>query len=205
MKSTATDGNNNHQIFTIGHSNHSWESFLGLLRENAITVVVDVRSSPYSRYTPHFNKEPLSLALPPEGVGYLFLGDRLGGHPEAAEFYDLDGRVCYDRLADSIDFKKGIDQLLKHMPSCRMALLCGEEDPAHCHRRLLIARVLRRSGIDVWHIRGDGQVQTEEELRALEKMSQNRQMNLFDTEDMRPWKSTQSVSPKRPPKNFLKS
>jgi uncharacterized protein (DUF488 family) len=201
---TAADGADNRQIFTIGHSNHSWEAFLGLLRENAITMVVDVRSSPYSRYTPHFNKGPLSQALPPEGIGYLFLGDRLGGHPEAAEFYDLDGRVLYDRLADSTDFREGIDRLLRSISSCRMALLCGEEDPAHCHRRLLIARILGLSGIDVWHIRGAGQVQNEEELRVLEEMSQNRQLSLFDPEDMRPWKSTQSVSPKRAPKNSLK-
>ncbi|AEB10007.1 DUF488 domain-containing protein [Desulfobacca acetoxidans] len=202
---TVVDGSNNRRIFSIGHSNHSWEAFLDLLLDNSITFVVDVRSSPYSRYTPHFNKGPLSQALPPAGIGYLFLGDRLGGHPEGAEFYDLDGRVLYDRLADSAAFQEGIAQLCRTIAVHRLALLCGEEDPSHCHRRLLIARVLSQSGIETLHIRGDGQVQTEAELMALEAMSQHRQMSLFASEDVRPWKSTQSVSPKKVPKNSLKS
>jgi uncharacterized protein (DUF488 family) len=204
---TVADGTNNRRIFSIGHSNHSWEAFLDLLRENAITVVVDVRSSPYSRYTPHFNKGPLSQALPPAGIGYLFLGDRLGGHPDAAEFYDLDGRVLYDRLADSAAFQEGIAQLCQTIATHRLALLCGEEDPTYCHRHLLIARILSRAGIEVWHIRGDGQVQNESELAAIEALSQpqHRQMSLFASEDVRPWKSTRSVSPKKALKNSSES
>lgn len=204
---TDAGGSINRQIFTIGHSNHSWEAFLDLLRENGITVIVDVRSSPYSRYTPHFNKGPLSQALPLAGIGYLFLGDRLGGHPEAADLYDLDGRVLYDRLADSAAFREGIDQLLQSLSAGRTALLCGEEDPTHCHRRRLIARVLSRVGIKIWHMRGDGQVQTEPELASIEALSQqqHRQMSLFASEDVRPWKSTRSVSPKKTPKNSLPS
>ncbi|MBM4289498.1 MAG: DUF488 domain-containing protein [Deltaproteobacteria bacterium] len=202
---THRDGCGNRQVLTIGHSNHSWETFLELVRGNGITVVVDVRSSPYSRYTPYFNKEPLGRALLKEGIGYFFLGDRLGGQPEAAELYDLDGHVLYDRLADSAAFQEGIGRLLQAIAAGRTALLCGEEDPTHCHRRLLIARVLSRFGIETLHIRGDGQVQTEVELMALEATSQHRQMSLFASEDVRPWKSTRSVSPKKAPKNSLPS
>jgi uncharacterized protein (DUF488 family) len=195
------------QVFTIGHSNLSWEAFLDLLRENGITVIVDVRSSPYSRYTPHFNKGPLSQALLLAGIDYLFLGDRLGGHPAAVDLYDLDGFVLYDRLAESAAFREGIDRLLQRLTVGRTALLCGEEDPTHCHRRLLIARVLSRAGIEIRHLRDDGQIQTETELAVRESLSQqqHRQMSLFASEDVRPWKSTRSVSPRKAPKNSLPS
>ena len=195
----------NRQIFTIGHSNHSWETFLGLLQENNITIVVDVRSSPYSRYTPHFNRDPFHEALRTAGIEYLFLGQQLGGHPEGADFYDADGRVRYDRLADSAAFQAGIGCLRTVIKSGRPALLCGEEDPAQCHRRLLIARVLGQAGIEVWHLRGDGRLQSEGELAAAEVQSQHRQLSLFDAEEMRPWKSTRSVLPKKAPKNSLPS
>ncbi|MGQ9920934.1 MAG: DUF488 domain-containing protein [Desulfobacca sp.] len=124
-------------IFTIGHGNHDWETFLALLRTHGITLVVDVRSSPYSRYTPHFSKAPLKQALAAAGIGYLFLGRELGGQSAAAEFYDQDGHVLYDRLVASAAFREGLAAVRQHGATARVALLCGEEDPSHCHRRLV--------------------------------------------------------------------
>ncbi len=189
------------QLFTIGHSNHDWETFLGLLRAWGITLVVDVRSSPCSRYTPHFNQAPLSRALAAAGIGYRFLGGQLGGHPAAAEFYDPDGRVCYDRLAASAAFQEGLAELQQISATARVALLCGEEDPRHCHRHLLLGRVLAQAGVEVRHIRGDGRVQDEAELAAVAFEAQSRQLSLFAAEEVRPWKSTQSVLPKKTPKH----
>lgn len=153
-------------IFTIGHGSHDRETFLALLRIHGITLVVDVRSSPYSRYCPHFCQAPLRQALQAAGIGYLFLGEHLGGQPTAAEFYDQEGHVLYDRLAASAAFGEGLAAVRQHGATTRVALLCGEEDPRHCHRRLLIARVLGESGCQVWHIRGDGRLQSEAELAA---------------------------------------
>ena len=66
------------ELFTIGHSTHSWEKFLELLRQHRIEAVADVRSSPYSQFNPHFNRESLQLALPQQGISYVFLGEELG-------------------------------------------------------------------------------------------------------------------------------
>jgi hypothetical protein len=68
-------------LFTIGHSNHPFEHFLALLRRHGVEVVADVRSRPYSRFVPHFGKERLARILADEGLGYVFLGQELGGKP----------------------------------------------------------------------------------------------------------------------------
>ncbi|MBI4764652.1 MAG: DUF488 domain-containing protein [Deltaproteobacteria bacterium] len=194
------------EIYTIGHSNHSWENFLALLEEGRIEVVVDVRSSPFSRYAPHFNKDILENSLPRAGIKYLYLGNILGGRPETEELYDDKGHVNYDQIEQSPHFQEGINRLLKGAQSYKVALLCGEEDPAQCHRRLLIGRVLCKHGIGIIHIRGDGRLQSEEELTAEEDYQKHKgQMNLFAGQEAEEWKSTPSVSPKRARRNSLKS
>ena len=189
-------------LFTVGHSNHAPEEFLGLLSRHQIGTIVDVRSSPFSGYAPHFNKGPLESYMKASGVGYLFLGDRLGGRPEGDEFYDREGYVLYGRLAGSPRFQEAIEQLLTVVEQGRAALLCGEEDPTHCHRRLLVGRVAKDRGVRLLHLRGDGRIQSDEELAAEEDFHKTKgQMSLFEKQEPREWKSTQSVLPKRPQPN----
>ena len=149
-------------FFTIGHSNHSTETWLALLRLHNIEVVVDTRSSPYSRFVPQFDREIVQRSIEEGGLRYLFLGADLGGRPANPAYYDASGRVVYGRLRDDSNFKAAIARLETGIERFRVALLCGEEDPAHCHRRLLIGRVLTERGQTMLHIRGDGQVDTDE-------------------------------------------
>ncbi|MBN2294463.1 MAG: DUF488 domain-containing protein [Pirellulales bacterium] len=191
------------EIFTIGHSNHSPEFFLELLAGHGVEVVVDVRSSPYARYSKHFNRQPLEKLLCGSDLKYLFLGDVLGGRPQGHEFYDEQGYVLYDRLASSPSFVAGIERLLQAARISCICLLCGEEDPSECHRRLLLGRVLSDHGVEVLHIRGDGRTQSEAELtEELQFQKTKGQMTLFDTDEPKEWKSTQSVLPKEPPASF---
>jgi uncharacterized protein (DUF488 family) len=164
-------------------------------------VLVDVRSRPYSRYTPHFSADPLKSALHDAGLRYLFLGRELGGRPEGPEYYDPDGKVRYDRVAEAPFFLEGIRRLEQGIGQYRVAIMCGEEDPAGCHRRLLIGRVLRERGVQVLHLRGDGRVQTEEDLAEADvpRAGEAKQPLLFDAEEVTPWTSIRSVSPRRPP------
>ena len=86
------------------------------------------------------------------------------------------------------------------MARFRVALLCGEEDPAHCHRRLLVGRVLAERGHELLHIRGDGRVQSEAEVAAESgKPLVNEQPALFAELDEDQWRSTASVLPKKAP------
>jgi uncharacterized protein (DUF488 family) len=183
------------RVYSIGHSNHALEEFLALLGRHAIEVLVDVRSQPYSRFAPHFNQEELRRAVEASGVRYLFLGRELGGRPPAAAFYDAEGYVLYDRVAQAPFFKQGIDQVVKLSAGQRAALLCSEEDPTVCHRFLLVGRVLNGLGVEVQHIRGDGRVQSDAELAAGER--KETQGMLFAELEESPWKSIRSVLPKK--------
>jgi uncharacterized protein (DUF488 family) len=152
------------KLYTIGHSNHELGTFLGLLRDAEIEVLVDVRSNPVSRYARHFNKTEFQDSLARAGITYLYLGRELGGKPKPAEFYDATGRVLYPRLAQSPLFREGIERLHSEVVNHRVAVMCSEEDPTGCHRRMLIAPSLAARGVAVLHLRGDGRVQTAEQL-----------------------------------------
>jgi uncharacterized protein (DUF488 family) len=185
-------------VWTIGHSNHPLEQFLALLSRHRVEVLVDVRSSPYARYATQFNREAIRPALQERSIQYLYLGDLLGGRAEDERFYDDEGHVLYGRVAESAGFRDGIERLTSAIGRSRVAILCGEEDPTDCHRRLLVGRVLQDRGVRVEHIRGDGRIQTEEQLAAEEQFRKTKgQRNLFETEEPAEWKSIQSVLPKK--------
>lgn len=154
-------------LLTLGHSKHALERFLGLLRQHEVEVVVDARSQPVSRFSPHFARKALERALAAVSIEYLFMGDTLGGRPQPRECYDDDGKVDYDRIAAQPFYQRGIAQLLDGIARLRVCVLCAEEDPSRCHRRLLITRTLvDEHGVEVRHIRGSGAIETEDELRA---------------------------------------
>ncbi len=177
-------------VFTVGHSNHSVERFTGLLREHGIEMVADVRSHPYSRHVPHYNARSLEEILSHYGIGYLFLGGELGGRPEGEIFYDSDDRVDYALVGRSRSFLDGISRLEQQIRTRTVALLCSEEDPARCHRRLLVGRALEELGFTLRHIRGDGSIQIEGE-------TDGGQPALFPEMEARPRKSIRSASQRR--------
>jgi len=187
-------------FLTLGHSNHSIDEWLALVRQHAIEVVVDTRSSPYSKYVPQFDREQMQRSLEAAGVRYLFLGAELGGRPANPGYYDTTGRVVYSLLRKDAAFQAAIVRLETGMERFRIALLCGEEDPAHCHRRLLIGRVLVERGHEMAHIRGDGRIETEEAVAAQSgKPLVDSQPALFAELDEDKWRSTASVLPKKAP------
>ncbi|MBU2550319.1 MAG: DUF488 domain-containing protein [Proteobacteria bacterium] len=153
-------------IYTIGHSNHSLERFLELVRRHEIGMLVDVRSQPYSRHVPHFNMHVMEKAARKAGLLYLHLGRELGGRRTEKELYDADGRLNVLRTIDSPLFRLGILRIEDLMRRYRLALVCAEENPLRCHRFHLVARALRARRIPVAHIRGDGRLQDQSELIA---------------------------------------
>ena len=175
-------------IFSIGHSNHTLERFLSLLKEHKIEVLVDTRSHPHSKHVPYFSADGIQEAVTGAGIQYLFLGKELGGRPEEPEFYDSEGHVLYWRLADSAKFEEGIRCLEEKIRAHRVAIMCSEEDPFSCHRRLLVGYVLTRRGIVLEHIRGNGRVEQEEKVTTGDE-----QGSLFEEQGKHRWKSTQSV------------
>ncbi len=185
-------------LFSVGHSNHDLETFIRLLQQHGIQVLADVRSQPFSAYTPHFNREMLQRELPAAGIKYVFMGDQLGGRPVGEQYYDAEGHVLYYLVADSPLFRQGVDRLKKGIQQFRVAMMCSEEDPTVCHRFLLVSRVMAEHGIDIQHIRGDGVLQSEEFVCGLSR--DNRlQGVLFEEMENDTWKSLRSVLPKAAP------
>jgi uncharacterized protein (DUF488 family) len=148
-------------VFTIGHSTHSAEAFLALLRQHEVGAVADVRSSPYSRFNPQFNREALEPFLKANGIQYVFLGRELGARSDDRSCY-LDGRVQYARLARTTVFQSGLDRVLQGAARYRVALMCAEKEPLECHRTLLVAKALAERGQPVQHIHADGHLETHE-------------------------------------------
>jgi len=152
-------------IYTIGHSNHTLERFIALLKQHGINALCDVRSEPYSRVNPQFNCDTLKAALWKNGITYIFLGKELGARSEDPSCY-VQGKVQYDYLAQSALFRKGIDSLLERMQGCRLAIMCAEKDPLDCHRTILVARHLDSIGIAIEHILPGGSLETHRQAVA---------------------------------------
>ena len=119
---------------------------------------MDVRSKPVSRHASFANKRKLPALLDQEGVGHVQLGDSLGAKPSDPSLYDEAGAPDYERIAATPAFSKGVEELAVET---MVAIMCAEEDPTKCHRRLLIGPPLLERGIGLRHIRKDGSVQVE--------------------------------------------
>ncbi|MCP4108812.1 MAG: DUF488 domain-containing protein [Desulfobacteraceae bacterium] len=171
------------EIYTIGHSTHSAEKFIELLSMHSITAIGDVRSSPYSKFNPQFNRETIQKELKRHGISYVFLGKELGPRSDDPACYQ-DSKVQYSRLAKTDLFLEGIERLKNGMKTFRIALMCSEKDPVTCHRMILICRNIRSEQTDIKHILEDGTLEnncdSEKRLMQILKIPQ---AELFDSEE----------------------
>jgi uncharacterized protein (DUF488 family) len=168
------------ELLTIGHSNHSIEAFILLLEQHGITAVADVRSHPFSRYLPHFNKSEITAFLSAVGIQYVFLGKELGARPEDLSCYDTSGKALYDRIAATPLFASGIQRLLKGAANYKISLMCAEKDPITCHRTILVCHKLKEFNLQINHILSDGSLESHQdvEARLLSKFNKTKNNNL---------------------------
>jgi uncharacterized protein (DUF488 family) len=157
------EGSQELAIFTVGHSNQDVGSLLELLQLHRLATIVDVRSTPYSRFAPQFNRDMLAAALELAGLRYVWAGETLGGRPRDPACYRdgivQRGHVDYQAMARQGSYQRGVNCLLQQAEVGRTAVMCSEEDPRRCHRHHLIATSLQEQGVVVWHIRGDGSLE----------------------------------------------
>jgi uncharacterized protein (DUF488 family) len=161
------------KLFTIGHSTHPAEDFIGLLKQHGITALADVRSHPYSRYFPQYSREALKASLARAQIAYVFLGKELGARSENPACY-RQGKVQYDLLALEPQFVMGLERLRAGMDRFCIALMCAEKDPLDCHRAVLVARQVHESGVPVEHIHADGHLEKHAEME--DRMLKNLKM-----------------------------
>ncbi|MBW7838558.1 MAG: DUF488 domain-containing protein [Chitinophagaceae bacterium] len=152
---TGTD----HQIFTIGHSTHTFAEFLGMLKSFDIEVLADIRHYPGSARYPQFNKDTLSVTLEQNGIEYIHIVD-LGGRrkihkdsPNTRWHKDV-FRAYADYMATE-SFLNGIKALKAIAMKRRTAYMCSEAVWWRCHRSL-VSDYLKAKGWDVQHIMGQG-------------------------------------------------
>jgi len=173
------------EIWSIGHSNLGYREFLDLLRQHQVDAIADVRTSPYSRHTPHFNRESLKDFLAENGISYAFLGKELGGRPNRPELYS-DSVADYERMAKAKLFVKGIGRLLNGISEYRIAMMCSEHNPLDCHRCLLVGRDLHERGVRVWHILASGATVSQDDIeKELFRLSGKTNGDFFEPADRR--------------------
>jgi hypothetical protein len=135
-------------IFTVGHSTHPIEEFIGLLKHYGIEQLVDVRTVPKSRHVPQFNSDALATALGKQGIGYVHL-KALGGLRHAKKDSVNTGwrNASFRGYADYMsteEFARGIDRLIELTKAKRTVIMCAEAVPWRCHRSLIGDALLAR-------------------------------------------------------------
>ena len=160
-----TDGSWNTELLTLGHSTHPIERFIALLKSAGATAVADVRSSPYSRYSPQYSKDALRASLSEAGIAYTFLGKEFGARSTDPSCY-RNGKVQYFKLAQSAPFADGLQRVFEGLKKYRIAFVCAEKDPIECHRALLVARAFADRGTSVSHIHSDGTLELHANLES---------------------------------------
>ncbi len=194
------------KLFTIGYSNLEPQLFISFLKEHNVTALADVRSAPYSKYRPNFNKDNLKSTLLNAGIQYVFLGQELGARPQDKSCY-IDGKALYENIANTELFFQGIERIIKGSQSYNIALMCAEKDPITCHRAILVCQHLKQFTLEINHILQDGSLeshpQLEDRLLKIHNLSpsankQPIQLSLFDT------LPTQAASENLSPEDALK-
>ena len=172
-------------ILTIGHSTHTYGSFLALLQSAGVSAIADVRTAPFSRHQPQFNRNNLLEALRRDRISYVYLGKELGGRPNDFKYYS-DGLADYAKIAMSPNFEKGLHRIVEGAERYRIAAMCSEHDPLDCHRCLLIGRALANRGITIVHILQNGGTVSHPQIeeRLLEICDRNTD-DLFATREER--------------------
>ena len=150
-------------IYSIGHGNKKTEDFIRELKAFGIAYLLDIRSKPYSKWNPAFNKNELENSLKGNGISYVFLGDQLGGLPSDTGCYDSEGKVIYDLIKEKKFFKEGLKRLIRgNEKKIKLAIMCSETNPGECHRSKLIGQELLKNGISLNHIVSDKLVKSQE-------------------------------------------
>jgi len=150
-------------LFTIGHSNHTLGRFLELLGSQGVEAVIDIRSAPYSRYCPQYNKEVLEKSIKSRGMEYIFLGRELGGKRNEESCY-VDGKIKFELIAKLPIFQVGLERVIQEAEKQKVALMCAESEPLDCHRTILVCRQLKKINPDlqITHILSDGTIELHE-------------------------------------------
>lgn len=174
------------QLYTIGHSTLPEGRFIELLKHFRIAYLLDVRSTPFSRYVPQYNKDRIENTLYGSGIQYAHMGKFFGARQENKAFYNAEGYLDFERFRESAQFKAGLNNVKKGLTKYNIALMCTEKNPIDCHRAIMVTRGFALDGIQAKHILHDLTSITQEEInhQLLNRYFPNRdQISMFREEE----------------------
>ena len=170
-------------VYSIGYSGFTINNFINTLRLNKISVVIDVRSQPYSQHFSDYNKGNIEQTLKHSGIHYRNYANEFGARQEERKYYTDEGYLNFELFAKSSPFLSGFNKLVNSMvQDYRFALMCAEKDPINCHRTILVARAFHDAGYKVIHLLPNNMnvTQRDIEVRLLERYFPDRnQVALF--------------------------
>ena len=172
------------EIYTLGHSNYPFDKFIEILKKYDINCVVDIRSTPYSKYNTQYNKEFLHETLKNLGYTYIYMADEFGAKRKTKVSYNDEGYADFDKVILEEDFKKGIERLkVGCAKNYKIVLLGAMQEPIRCPRAILLGRELIKEGFNVKHIMHEGDLKTQDELeeQLLEKYFEERNQLTMDS------------------------
>jgi len=138
------------EIYTVGHSIYEVGDFVQLLKNNNINTIVDVRSTPYSKFASQYNKESLHQHLKQNGICYIFMGDMLGARYEDKDLLFENGSVNFKKVQETKMFQDGIARLEKGITKgYNISLMCSEKEAFDCHRFGLISEFISNNLTDI--------------------------------------------------------
>jgi uncharacterized protein (DUF488 family) len=172
------------ELYTIGHSLHSIDQFIKLISSHDINCIIDVRSTPYSRFSPQFNTNELKKFLNISHKYYIFMGEEFGARRSESSLYDINGLLDFEKVTKSNFFQAGVKRVKSGLnQGYKIAFMCTEKDPLDCHRSILVGRAFNDEKFEVSNIHEDGSIesQTDLEERLLELYFPDRnQTSIFD-------------------------
>lgn len=172
------------EIYTIGHSNYSFEKLIDMLKKYNINCVVDIRAIPYSKYNTQYNKEVFEKSLRNKGFIYIYMADEFGAKRQNKENYNKEGYADFKKVINEESFKSGINRLKNGCnKGYRIVLLGAMQEPIRCPRAILLGRELIKAGFDVKHIMHEGCIKNQEQLeeKLLDKYFQDRNQLTIDS------------------------
>lgn len=170
-------------VYSIGYSGFSIDDFIDIIKKNEISLIVDVRSQPYSKYFLEYNKESLKKSLKYNGIYYRNYAKEFGARQEEMEFYSDDGYLDFELFAKSKNFLRGFEKLKQSMlQNYKFSLMCAEKNPINCHRTILIAREFYNAGYKIIHLLPNGTMTQEDIEKCMLEMyfPDREQIKLFD-------------------------
>ena len=175
------------KIYTIGYSGFVIDDFIKILKKHEISVVIDVRSNPYSQYHLEYNKENLKKRLKQNRIHYRNYFLEFGARQSDKKYYSKEGYLDFELFSKSENFLKGIKKIENSMKkNYVIVLMCAEKDPIICHRAIMISKIFSEKGYRVIHLLPNNVTITQKDIedRLIKKFFPNKgQLLLFEMEE----------------------